>query len=70
MAYHIGNIAVDPKTEDGQDLLGKVHQDRSRVTCSCTSPAPAMYVSCVNGRFILKRKIGRASCRERVSPYV
>ncbi|MFY1709662.1 DUF1173 family protein [Tritonibacter scottomollicae] len=58
MSFSINNTAVDPATEEGQIRLGKAHQERSRVICNCSSPAPAMYVACVNGRFILKRMPG------------
>jgi hypothetical protein len=58
MAYFIGNIPVDPATDDGQNLLGRAHQEHSRITCGCRKPAPQMYVACVNGRFILKRMPG------------
>ena len=58
MAYFIGNIPVDPATGDGQNLLGRAHQEHSRITCGCRKPAPQMYVACVNGRFILKRMPG------------
>lgn len=58
MAYYIGNIPVDPATEDGQNLLGRAHQEHSRITCGCCKPSPQMYVACVNGRFILKRMPG------------
>ena len=58
MSFSINNTAVDPATEEGQIRLGKAHQERSRVICNCSSPAPAMYVACVNDRFILKRMPG------------
>lgn len=58
MTYRVGNVAIDPATEEGQTLLAKVHQERGRITCSCRSPAPEMYVSCFAGRFIVKRMPG------------
>ncbi len=58
MTYRVGNVPFDPATEEGQALLAKVYQERTRITCACRTPEPEMYVSCFAGRFIVKRMPG------------
>ena len=57
-----------PKGDSEGDLIGDVIEMLKNISLCLASFTPRFesYVGCT----LLSRKIGRASCRERVSPYV
>ncbi|WP_165352880.1 DUF1173 family protein [Loktanella sp. IMCC34160] len=46
---------IDPETEDGQILLGRLHGKGVRLICACSPARPEMYLAKVHGLILVKR---------------
>jgi len=59
--YQFGGTSYSPEDARWQDVLAKAYEKKVRPSCMCITPAPSMYISRANARYIIKRMPGSGS---------